>query len=374
MSGAGNLERAEARGMVPILVGKPVRAIPQGDDPLGPTPMLPGWLRDAGTHSRLFTTNGFFSRAWGNAQGFDEVTYPGPMGTPALYEIAKASLDADPLPEPWYLHLHLFEPHRPYTPPEEYLDGLDALPDPPFPLDEVGQQNLAEAVINDPPDWLPDEQIETLKAHMRVRYAAEVRRFDDALRDVWADLEARGLLDDALVVFWTDHGEALWEHGTTTAHAKLLHRDENDALAFFWADNIVPTAWTGPTRQADLVPTVLQALGIPQPPEVTGIPIGLAPEDRPRFALTDGARGPVQSVRDGRWLMHFQWQGTRPGLVELFDIEADPDTQVDLFDPEAPSDEALRLWALLKPKVLEAEPWIAEDPRPWVISWPEALP
>ena len=72
--------------------------------------------------------------------------------------------------------------------------------------------------------------------------------------------------------------------------------------------------------------------------------------------------------------MHFRWQGTRPGLVELFDLQTDPGTQVDLYDPDAPSEEALRLWGLLKPKVLAAEPYIADDPRPWQISWPEELP
>ncbi len=370
MSGAGNLDRAEARGMVPILVGLPLAAIPKDAHPLGPTPMLPSWLGEQGYNSRLVTTNGFFSDAYGNAQGFDTIQYMGPVGSNGLWARAAESLDLDPLPEPFYLHLHLFDPHRPYLPPEEFLDTLDDLPPSPIDLSTTEGQLAAESQLNQDPPVLSDTDAQIVIDHMRARYAGEVRNLDTALVSIWADLQARGLLDDTLVVFWTDHGEALWNHGNVTAHAKLLHLNESAGAAFFWADNIVPVAWDGPTTQADVVPTLLTALDLPLPPEITGEAVGTSAVDRPRFALSDGQKGVVQSVRQGTQLLQFRWAGR----LEHFDLATDPGTQDDLWDPLAPSAEALALWELLRPKIEAAEPYIADDPRNPVLVWPEGVP
>src|SRR5688572_8513187 len=62
LAGATNLDRAEARGMVPILVDDPLAPIPAD------TPLLPFWLEQEGFASILVSANSYFSDLYGNAQ------------------------------------------------------------------------------------------------------------------------------------------------------------------------------------------------------------------------------------------------------------------------------------------------------------------
>jgi len=375
LAGASNLDRAEARGMFPILGQTVLQALPGNGDPNGPTPLLPRWLSDADYSTTLVTSNGFFSRAWGNTQGYQHVSFPGFSPVPQIWAKAQELIDGDvPLGDPWLLHLHFFEPHSPYTPTEAYAEAMKTLP--PIPLDvstRDGQDEARETIRLDPP-VLTEAEIEGVKEHLRFLYAGEVRRFDQGLADMWGELDARGLLDDTLVVFWTDHGEAFWEQNVAQ-HARLLHPNENDALALFWAKNIEPGAWKGPTTHADLTPTILTLLQRPIPEEVSGIPVGLAPPDRARFSLADGYAGPVQAVRRGTDLLHFRWRHPADILVGLYDLSVDPQAENNLYRPDEPvADRWLPLWDLLRPKILQAEPFIAQDPRGYQLLWPDNLP
>lgn len=370
LSGASNLDRAADRGMVPILVQTVLDPIPRGEA------MLPWWLGKAGYTSLLVSSNNFFGGSFGNAQGYDEIVEPGPIPVQGVWEAALQRIDpaegGAALPSPWFLHLHFFEPHRPYLAPEEHLVGLEDLPPARFDLGTVAGQEAADAAMSADPPLVTLEEADVIKASMRLRYAGEVRWLDAQLREVWADLDARGLLDDTLVVFWTDHGEELWEHGPP-AHGYLLHRAENDGAAMFWARDLVPGEWSGPTAGVDLAPTILSLLGLEVPPTVTGIPLGLAPADRVRTAFADAYSGPVQSVRRGSQLLQFRWpEGPEPN-VEHYDLASDPGEVVDLFDPDAPSDEVRELWDVLSAETAALEPWVAADPRGWTIGWPPGL-
>ncbi|MBA2321064.1 MAG: sulfatase-like hydrolase/transferase [Deltaproteobacteria bacterium] len=376
LAGASNLDRAEARGMVPILMDGPLAPIPQPSDPNGPTPLLPSFLRVHGFTSLLVTANGYFSNAHGNAQGYDTLLYPGPVPIGRLWDEAEAHLLAQPPAEPWLIHLHAFEPHAPYLPDSSFLEGLDDLLPVPFDLTTMrGQEAAITAVYANPPTLTPDE-IASVKEHVRLYYAGEIRRLDAGVEAVWAELDAAGYLDDALVVFWTDHGEALFDP-VVNEHGKLLYRNENDVVAWYWAKNIVPGAATGPSEQIDIAPTILAALGFPLAAEMTGIPLGDAPEDRIRHALTDAYKGPVQTVQQGRYKLQFRWglpDEDAPTTLGFYDVVADPGELVNLYDPAvAPSAELLALWPAMQADIEKATPWIAEDPRSWEVTWPEGL-
>jgi arylsulfatase A-like enzyme len=375
LAGASNLDRAEARGMVPILTGSPLENIPKAGDPLGPTPLLPSFLREYGFTSLLVTANGYFSNAYGNAQGYDDLVYPGPVPIRDLWDLAAAHLAAAPLPAPFLLHLHAFEPHAPYLPGDAYLGGLDALPPIPFDLStQRGQEQAIAALYADPPT-LDAATVAAVEDQLRVYYAGEVQRLDDGVAEVWGEMDAAGLLDDALVVFWTDHGEAFFEQNVHE-HGKLLYRNENDVVAWFWARNIVSGAYAGPLEQSDLAPTLFAGLGLALPSEMSGVPAGTERPDRVRHALTDAYKGPVQAVRKNQYKLQFRWAG-EDGVASLgwYDLDADPGEQVNLYDPTAvPSQALLDLWDPLRTDVLAAAPWIAADPRDWAVSWPPGLP
>lgn len=354
---AGRLN--EQAGMIPKLSDTLATPWPQG------TPFLASYLHDAGFYSIIASTNGWLSPEWNNTDGYDEALLPGtglawPLWVSARSHLTDAIADGR-VQDHWLLHLHLVEPHSSYDPPEEYLEGLDDLA--PVPWD-LSNRDVQYEEAKD--DWytLSPEMQELLSEHLHVRYAGEISYMDAEFQQIFGDMLARGLLDDTLVVFWTDHGEQFWEHGNQT-HAYSLFREETEGLLWFWSPNIVPASWEGPTSSIDVTPTLLQLFGVPIDERVTGTPIGDAPEDRPRFMNTIARLGPASGVVQNHRKLTFSWFGT----VREFDLDADPGEQHDLYDPSNPSAEAQEMWAELRPMLELAQPLATETP----IQWPAEL-
>lgn len=358
LSGARDVEAASERGMIPFYAGgKPV-PFPGAGHPRGPTPFLATWLGEAGFRSALVTGNPFLGPEGGNDQGYDSVDVLGPGS-----EVWDRAFQVAPRSKHRFLHVHLMEPHLPYSAPAEYLVGLDALP--PLPIDQDlaswdGAWAAAGLVGRNPPVLTPDE-IAVVTAHLRVRYEGEIRYADHLLEQAWARLDDEGLLDDTLVVFWTDHGEAFWEHDVF-AHANHLFREENDAVAFFWAKNLEPRVVSDPMEGPDLAPTVLEVFGLPRPESMTGSPLGETPPDRIRHAFANTLLGPVHSARQGRYKLVYAWQ---TGRLHAFDLEADPRERDNLAVGDTLGPEHLALWLAMQPRIEAVAPFVADDPRGW---------
>lgn len=349
----------EQAGMIPQLITNFDGVWPVG------TQFLAKDLGAAGYYSVIASTNGWLGPEWGNTGGYDQAFHPTVGDAYGAYEEGRERLDfalQNDHPAHWLLHVHLTEPHAAYDPPEAYLGALADLP--PVPWDLTNRDEQYEVSRQEWPT-MSQEDRDLLDAHLQARYEAELKFMDDQVFSMIADMDFDGLLDDTLVVFWTDHGEQFWEHGYQT-HAYTLFREENDGILILWAKNIVPQVWTGPTSSIDLVPTLLSVLGLPIPPEVTGIPIGQAPDDRPRFANAIARLGGLSSVVKNHHKLIFSWLGG----VKLFDLDADPGELNNLYDPLAPSDIALDLWSDLKPEV-ELQSSVAPE---YGISWPTELP
>lgn len=369
LSGASNIDRADEREMLPILTNanQVVTPYPEG------TPMLPSFLRPYGYSSILLSANNFFGEQHGSAQGYDRFEHV-PGSALEVWEAAQAALDEEPLAEPFLLHLHLFEPHRPYLPPKAYSDArIAGLPPSDYDLSSYLVQAYAGSIVED----LPEEEQAILKDHFRAFYEAEVRWLDDQIQIIWDGLESRGLLEDTLVVIWSDHGEALWEHAYT-GHAHLLYPNENDAIVYLWAKNIRPGVVQAPISTIDIVPTLFDLWQRPIPAEVTGIPYRPEPEDtaspppeRVRTAFSDGFSGPVHSARRGLFSMQFAWGAQQP--IALVDLASDPDGLENLYDPASPHPVARELWPVIEAEVQAAMPYLVVDPRAPVPNWPEEL-
>ena len=345
-------------GMEPVLSDIWAEPWPEG------TPFLASHLLAAGRWSVLSSTNGWLAEDWGNTQGYNLMFHPASGTALGAYfegkvELEKAIADGR-AKEGWLLHVHATEPHAAYSPPEEYLDELDDLEPIPWDLDDRPSHYEAR---EEWPTMTPEEQ-ELLLAHLKVRYAGEIASLDDELYTIYLDLDAEGLLDDAMLVVWTDHGEAFWEHGYQT-HAYTLHGEENDGIAMIWAPNIVPQAWSEPTSAIDLAPTLLSLLDLPGASEMDGVPVGTAPADRPLFSMASARLGVVQSVYQSDRKLIFSWYGT----VREYDRSTDPGETTNLYRPDAPSAESQALWDLLEPEIEAAAAII-----PYAIPvWPAEL-
>ena len=347
------------RGHLPRLNGgdEARTAVPEG------TPFLASWLSDAGYFTSLISANAWLSPKWGNTQGYDAFDEPGGnayevhrKGTASVREAYDRG-EADK----WFMHLHFMEPHAAYNPPEANVVGRDELD--PWPEDLTDRQFHYDA--RDTYSFLTETERALLEQHLRRLYEGEVRTIDERLEDIWRDLERDGFLDDTLVVIWNDHGEQFWEHGKHT-HAYSLHGEENDGFAIFWSRNIIPGRYEGPTMSIDLVPTILDLFGVEMPEEVTGLPLGSAPADRPRYAEALARRGGINVAERDGWKMHFSWGGG----VWVYDRNSDPEETINLYDPEDPT--TLELWGLVRPKAeAMADLVVNGSPSP---NFPSTLP
>jgi choline-sulfatase len=339
----------EENTQIPRLSEIDTRPWPAGTD------FLATYLRDAGFFSVVASTNGWFSPRWNNTDGYDRAFVASTGDAYGAYQQARESLAeaerAGLVDGPWLLHVHTVEPHAPYDPPAKYLDEVNALPPAPW---DLSNRDIHYAERNEYSTLSPQEQ-ELLQLHLEARYRAELRHMDDLVRDIVGDLYADGMMDDTLLVFWTDHGEQFWEHGNQT-HAFGLYAEENAGILFFWSPNIVASAWSGPTTSVDLVPTLLSLYDVPLPDTLSGLPLGTAPDDRARFATSVARLGPESSVIKDGWKLIYSWYG----YVKLYDLRSDPDELVDLYDPFAPPAEARALWAELTP-YLESAHQVAPD-------------
>jgi arylsulfatase A-like enzyme len=328
----------------------------------GPTPfpddqpMLAVRLTGAGFRSLLASPISWLDAEWNNTQGYEDDLASGVVDAEGITRVGldglRASLDAEPA-DRWFLHLHFVEPHVTYSPPQEYRAEVDALPPIAWDLDD---HEIHYDASDAWPEMTPEEQ-DLLELHLRTRYTAETRWLDDQLGRIWDTLEDEGWLQDTLVVLWNDHGEAFWEHGEQT-HAHLLTAEENDGILAFWADDLQPVGWSGPTHSIDLVPTVLNALRVPY----VGLPgyvAGTAPADRPRFTSTSARNGTIAAVTVGGRKLTYTFDGS----VRLHDRNTDRAETTNLHRPGDPIPDDL--WDLLEPRIellAEAAP---EVPLVW---------
>jgi arylsulfatase len=321
-------------------------------------PSLASWMRDQGFYTLLITSNSWMEGDWHHDKGWDYVEHPRSDDATRLWEYARnklfeAQTTGESGEDGWFMHVHFKEPHDPYEPPEEYLDGIEDLD----PIDYDLTTNVGHDDARFGLQEMEPEERELVMDHLELRYNGEMAYEDDLLEAIWADANSRGLLENTLVVLWTDHGEQMYER-EHWGHAYELYQEEVGALAMFWHQGIEPRAHTEPTTHIDIVPTILQWFDIPIPSEVTGHPVGEAPYDRPIYHDTVGRVGPHIQVTAGDLRMHYHFDG---GELEVYDMVADPLQRSDIYDPFDPEQTAL--WEVVDSYADDLEPLVTEYHR-----------
>lgn len=297
-------------------------------------------LAAAGWSTWLVSANSFYSDAYNTATGFQHTTEIFSEDAAAVGAAAGAYLPELDGGAPWYLHLHYFDPHTPYNPPSSYLFAkLHGVEDTPYDLNN----DPAYEQINLDWDSMGAAERDLLLTHLRARYAGEISYMSDSIGALLDDMRARGLLDDTLVVLWTDHGEQLLEHG------KLGHSDmyemENRATVTFWAEGLEPGTWSGPTTHADIWPTILEILGQPPHEAHTGSPVGARPADDHQLAVRYLDQETIHIAERSGVKLIYRWSGVK----ELYRLEEDPGEQDNVYAADDP--DVIDLWEVLQPHV-----------------------
>ena len=340
LSGQDNIES----GFVPYAAsgqeGTPQQTMAPAPDEMA---FLTDVLGDHGYVTGLVSSNTFLSKSLGLVSMDTHQVADGSMNAADVVDEGLAMFDEHMRDgeAPWFLQLHFIDPHDPYDPPDGFRAGLAELD--PIGWDLADRDDLQELAASW--DRLSARDRQLVQDHARVLYHGEIAYMDSEIEGLFRKLEVRGALDDTLVVLWSDHGEQFWEHGGVL-HGDYLYLEENAAFAGFWAkEGLERLAWDRATTHRDIMPTLLDALGIEQP-GMTGQVVGTEARDRARFALRYNSDTSMQAVEHDGYRMIYRWGR---GDLELYDLVGDPGEQHDLVDAEPAL--AQELWALLEPQV-----------------------
>jgi arylsulfatase A-like enzyme/cytochrome c-type biogenesis protein CcmH/NrfG len=270
-----------------------------------------------------YRTGGFVAafvldRRWGIAQGFDYYfddfdlsKFEMSAGLDAAQRPGKDVVDralawlAEDRERPFLAWVHLYDPHSPYTPPEPYRSR--------FPATAQGA------------------------------YDGEVAYTDAEIGRLLSALEASGQLDSTLVVVVGDHGESLGEHGEQQ-HGFFVYDAAVHIPLIIAGPGVPARTVTEQVRIVDVMPTVLDLLGVTPPEEVQGqslTPLGRGEAlDLLAYSETYYPRyhygwSELTAVRDGRFKF------IAAPRRELYDVEADPGETKDLSSENPRMAEAL---------------------------------
>ena len=107
---------------------------------------------------------------------------------------------------PWHLFVSFVGPHDPFDPPSEYAQQFrDAVMPDAIPKSQHGRPGW---VLNRQKDFSEEEL-----AHIRRQYCALIKLIDDQIGMLLDALEARNMLGNTIIIFSSDHGEMLGDHG-----------------------------------------------------------------------------------------------------------------------------------------------------------------
>lgn len=200
--------------------------------------------------------------------------------------------------DPYFLFLHLYDPHTPYSPPEPFASRYDS------------------------------------------PYDGEIAYTDSLLTTFFDDLKARGLYNDALIIVLSDHGEGLGDHGEEE-HGVLLYRESIQVplIVKFPNNDRAGTRVPEPVALVDVMPSLLNSLDI-HAPQSDGVDIFNKRPPTGRLIFSETLYPYYQ----------FGWCSSKSVIKdtlhyieicepELYDLVEDPNQRNDLYGKEAvPSD------------------------------------
>jgi len=297
----------------------------------------------AGTKARTVVGSGNYGAtlSWLAADGDDSEQTDGKIAAEAC-RLLREHKD-----QPFFLGVGFFRPHTPYVSPKKYF-GLYppqqiALAHNP-PDERANKPRTALTVF--PPDYGMDE---AMQRNVVQAYYASVSFMDAQFGLVLAELERLNLAHNTVVVFLSDHGYHLGEHGLWQ---KMTVFEEVARVPMIIAAPGMLAAGKSSTRLAELVdlyPTLADLCGLAAPKELEGISLKPLLSD-PDRAWKQGAFTQVihankggradgdtsagtatgRSVRNERY-RYTEWGEGRNG-VELYDQQTDPHEWQNLAD------------------------------------------
>ncbi len=277
-----------------------------------------------GWESFGLTRNENAGRSFGFAQGFSEFRNVRSQDDEPLVDRALAWLDDRSKERPFFVHIHTVGPHAPYDPPLELAEAFRA--------DEAPERYRRLRYIQRLDGGLEEPEARTAELLSRL-YDAEVAENDRLFGRLLAELEARRLLEDTVVIFVSDHGEEFGEH-ERWGHGNALYEESLRIPFVIRLPGVAPRRIDGPAQLVDLAPTLLGYLGIEAPPSdgrdlLLAESAGDGRRDVWAHLDLDGRRS-AALIRGRYKLVLPQTRSAGGSGPMLFDLEADPEELANL--------------------------------------------
>jgi arylsulfatase A-like enzyme len=256
---------------------------------------------------------------------------------------------------PFLLNVSFIEPHPPLTPPQFYYDRYMAL-DLPAPFVGDWAPDVPPGKGQNPDAWYVNLDGETMR-RCRAGYYGLMNHVDDQIGRLLDYVRVNGLLQDTLVLFTSDHGEMLGDHH----HFRKTFPYEGSARIPFllkapsWMGLRAGVSTFAPVGLQDVMPTLLDAAGIPVPRAVTGRSVLPLLRESPSGAGEPAWRDAIHGEHSGiyqydlgnHYLVserhkYVWWSQT--GREQLFDLQSDPHELRDLASSADDAAELLEPW------------------------------
>jgi arylsulfatase A-like enzyme len=267
-------------------------------------------LQDAGWETRAYINNAMLGPAKNLSQGFG--VYDHDEARPRRIRTAAETaalivtwLETRPRDAPFFLLVNLMEPHADYFPSAIARERFDPGYEGPY------REGFPEYGI---PAQLEDREDavgypEAVRRHARSLYDAEISEVDRGCGAILAGLERLDLLERTIVVFLSDHGEELWDHGRL-GHDHTLYEELLRVPLVVRMPAAVGDRWPrarrgierAPVGLIDVAPTILDLLGMEPPPPFEGASFAsIAPANRFVFAEATLHGGQLKSITEDGW-------------------------------------------------------------------------
>ena len=292
------------------------------------------WVRERGgdltamRQSEAGVTPEFHQTTWGTECAIDFISHDRP---------------AD---QPWLLNVNVYDPHPPFVPPRVYADRFDAevMPGPHFQESDLQhQKKLASLDFQD--------EVRTPQEHdakeVQANYYAMIAQIDDQFARLLQRLDDSGQRDNTVIIFTSDHGESLGDHGLMYKGCRFYEGLVRVPLIFSWPDRFqCGLISSGLVELLDLTSTLMELAGLECPDHMQGkslLPVlrGEANPDRLRTSVRSeyfDALDPHFTGGTGTFGTMFRTQRYKlclyhnKNLGELYDLQEDPWEFNDLWD------------------------------------------
>jgi iduronate 2-sulfatase len=228
--------------------------------------------------------------------------------------------------QPFYLAVGLYRPHTPYVAPKKYF-GL-------HPRERINVPKIPKGYLK----TLPAPCVRMLTRHKEEvnldnatarkvlqAYYASISFADAQLGIILESLDRLGLTDNTVIVFTSDHGYHMGEHGH---YQKMTLFESAARVPLIISAPDMKTAGkvaAAPAEMVDFYPTLAELCGLEAPPHISGVSLAPLLQDAQAAPRKDALTqiGTDYSLRTQRY-RYTQWGKDGAKGVELYDHESDP--------------------------------------------------